>query len=94
VPPEALAPLLAEPIGPVEPQGSLLTKGTVDAYIAAIIELWQAQVAHGNRNMDHPRGIAVRGFLEQCARQRGQHNREHFYDRGKDGIQAEYSTTE
>jgi hypothetical protein len=44
--------------------GSLLTKGTLDAYIAAVIELWRLQVAHGSRNTENPRGAAVRGFLE------------------------------
>jgi hypothetical protein len=43
---------------------SLLTKGTLDAYIAAVIELWRLQVAHGSRNTENPRGAAVRGFLE------------------------------
>ncbi|KAM4061819.1 centromere DNA-binding protein complex CBF3 subunit, domain 2 domain-containing protein [Hirsutella rhossiliensis] len=71
-------------------EGSLLTRGTIDAYIAAVIELWRLQVAHGNANTENPRGAAVRGFLEQRGRQRGKHDRASFKDRGSDGIQAGY----
>ncbi|KAJ6437110.1 High-osmolarity-induced transcription protein 1 [Purpureocillium lavendulum] len=74
--------------------GSLLTRGTIDAYIAAVIELWRLQVAHGNANTENPRGAAVRGFLEQRGRQRGKHDRASFKDRGTDGIQAGYSPEE
>jgi hypothetical protein len=58
-----LAPAGKPAVAPDE--GSLLTKGTVDAYIAAVLELWRLQVAHGNSNTENPRGAAVRGFLEQ-----------------------------
>ncbi|KFZ02293.1 hypothetical protein V500_00289 [Pseudogymnoascus sp. VKM F-4518 (FW-2643)] len=75
-------------------EGSLLTKSTVDAYIAAVLELWRLQVAHGNGNTENPRGTAVRGFLEQRGRQRSKHDRASFKDRGSDGIQAGYSTDE
>jgi hypothetical protein len=71
--------------------GSLLTKGTLDAYVATVIELWRLQVAHGSRNTESPRGAAVRGFLEQRGRQRGKLDRASFKDRGSDGIQAGYS---
>jgi hypothetical protein len=65
VPPPALE-LAAQGAGaPAVPiEGALFTKGTVDAYIAAVLELWRVQVAHGNGNIENPRGIAVRGFLE------------------------------
>ncbi|RKK58144.1 hypothetical protein BFJ69_g17421, partial [Fusarium oxysporum] len=89
VPPTALAPAAAD-----LSEGSLLTKGTIDAYIAAVIELWRLQVAHGNANTENPRGAAVRGFLEQRGRQRGKHDRASFKDRGTDGIQAGYSHDE
>lgn len=75
-------------------EGSLLTKSTVDAYIAAVLELWRLQVAHGNGNTENPRGTAVRGFLEQRGRQRSKHDRASFKDRGSDGIQAGYSADE
>jgi hypothetical protein len=77
-----------------EEEGALLTRGTVDAYIAAVIELWRVQVAHGGHNTENPRGIAVRGFLEQRGRQRSRLDRETFQDRGIDGIQAGYSSEE
>ncbi|RKK66688.1 hypothetical protein BFJ71_g17890, partial [Fusarium oxysporum] len=53
VPPTALAPAAADLA-----EGSLLTRGTIDAYIAAVIELWRLQVAHGNANTENPRGAA------------------------------------
>ncbi|KNB19478.1 hypothetical protein FOXG_16742 [Fusarium oxysporum f. sp. lycopersici 4287] len=89
VPPTALAPAAADLA-----EGSLLTRGTIDAYIAAVIELWRLQVAHGNANTENPRGAAVRGFLEQRGRQRGKHDRASFKDRGTDGIPAGYSPDE
>lgn len=75
-------------------EGGLFTKGTVDAYIAAVIELWRVQVAHGGKNTENPRGIAVRGFLEQRSRQRSRLDRASYKDRGTEGIQAGYSTAE
>jgi hypothetical protein len=75
-------------------EGALFTRSTVDAYVAAILELWRVQVAHGNSNVENPRGIAVRGFLEQRGRQRGKLDREAYKDRGGEGIQAGYSTDE
>jgi hypothetical protein len=92
VPPAALAPTTDAPTAVDE--GSLLTRSTVDAYIAAVIELWRVQVAHGNGNTENPRGIAVRGFLEQRGRQRGKLDRATYKDRGSDGIQAGYSPDE
>ena len=89
VPPAALAQAAEVPAAPDE--GSLLTKSTIDAYIAAVIELWRLQVAHGNGNVENPRGAAVRGFLEQRGRQRGKLDRASYKDRGSDGIQAGYS---
>jgi hypothetical protein len=88
IPPAALAPAVDVKEGP------LFTKGTVDAYIAAVIELWRLQVAYGNSNIENPRGAAVRGFLEQRGRQRGKLDRASFKDRGGDGIQAGYSPDE
>ncbi|KAL9567374.1 hypothetical protein ACKAV7_008449, partial [Fusarium commune] len=75
-------------------EGSLLIRGTIDAYIAAVIELWRLQVAYGNANTESPRGAAIRGFLKQRGRQRGKHDRASFKDRGTDGIQAGYSPDE
>jgi centromere DNA-binding complex CBF3 subunit-like protein/transcriptional activator of glycolytic enzymes GCR1 len=91
-PPPTLASAIATSTLP--PEGSLLARGTIDAYIAAVLELWRVQVAHGNANTENPRGIAVRGFLEQRSRQRGKLERAAFKDRGTDGIQAGYSPEE
>ncbi|PNP73226.1 hypothetical protein FNYG_13437 [Fusarium nygamai] len=84
--PTALTPAAADLA-----EGSLLTRGTIDAYITAVIKLWRLQVAHGNANTENPQGAAVRGFLEQRGRQQGKHDRASFKDRGTDGIQAGYS---
>jgi hypothetical protein len=95
VPPVALLPAgggSAEAQEAVE--GALLSRSTIDAYVAAVIELWRVQVAHGSHNTENPRGIAVRGFLEQRGRQRGRLDRENFQDRSKEGIQAGYSPEE
>ncbi|KAK4096598.1 hypothetical protein N658DRAFT_435769, partial [Parathielavia hyrcaniae] len=73
---------------------SLLTRSTIDAYIAAVMELWRVQVAHGNKNTENPRGAAVRGFLEQRSRRRHRLDRDSYKDRGSDGIQAGYSDNE
>jgi hypothetical protein len=65
VPPPALelaAQGAGAPAAPVE--GALFTKGTVDTYIAAVLELWRVQVAYGNGNIENPCGIVIRGFLE------------------------------
>lgn len=95
VPPAALAPPEEPPAAEAaEPEGTLLTRGTVDAYIAAVIELWRVQVAHGSRNTENPRGAAVRGFLEQRGRQCGRLDRDTFQDCGKEGIQAGYTPEE
>lgn len=95
MPPVALAPPEEpRPAEAAEPQGTLLMRGTVDAYIAAVIELWRVQVAHGSCNTKNPRSAAVRGFLEQRRRQRGRLDRDTFQDRGKEGIQAGYTPEE
>lgn len=92
MPPAALAQAVEAP--PALDKGSLLTKSTVDANIAAMIELWRLQVAHGNGNTANPRGVAVRGFLEQRGRQRSKLDRASYKDRGNDSIQASYSPDE
>ena len=73
-------------------EGTLFTKSTVDAYITAVMELWNLQVAHSSKNTENPRSIAVRSFLDQRGRQKNRHNRTSFKDRGTKGIQAGYST--
>jgi hypothetical protein len=76
---------LSQAVG-IAPEGTLYTKGTVNAYITAVIELWQLQVAHGRSNVENPRSIAVRSFLEQRGRQRGKYDRTSFKDRSSDRI--------
>src|SRR5512140_2147500 len=77
-----------------EEEGAPLTRATLDAYIAAVMELWRLQVAYGGNNRENPRSSAVRGFLEQRSRQRSRIDRTTFKDRGSEGIQAGYSAAE
>lgn len=92
VPPASLVPATEEATkeAPEGPAGSLLVRATVDAYVAAVMELWRLQVAYSNSNTDNPCSIAVKGFLEQRSQQRGKLDRETYKDRGSDGIQAGY----
>jgi hypothetical protein len=62
---EGYVPLVAlsQAVG-IAPEGTLYTKGTIDAYIAAVIELWRLQVAHESRNTENPYSATIRGFLE------------------------------
>lgn len=49
VPPAGLVPAEGAPAAAAEQaEGALLTRGTVDAYVAAVIELWRVQVSDGN----------------------------------------------
>lgn len=74
--------------------GSLYKRQTVEAYVAAVVELWRLQVTHGNNNTEHPRSEVVRGFLSQRGRQRAKYDRDNYVDRGIGGIQAGYSAAE
>ncbi|XP_044715448.1 centromere DNA-binding protein complex CBF3 subunit [Hirsutella rhossiliensis] len=64
-------------------------EGTIDAYIAAVIELWRLQVAHGNANTENPGAPPYEDSLSNGAGS-GEHDRASFKDRGSDGIQAGY----
>jgi len=61
-----------------EEEGTLFTRNTVDAYVAAVMELWRVQVAHGSKNTDNPRRATVRGFLEQRGWQRARQDCESY----------------
>ena len=80
------------PVAPAVPaKGPLLTKSIVDAYITAVIKLWQLQVIHSNSNTENLYGTAVCGFLEQHGQQYNKLNWASYKDRGSDRIQAGYS---
>jgi hypothetical protein len=72
-------------------EGTLFTLSTVEAYVAAVMELWNQQVARGHSNTVNPRGAAVRGFLKQRGQQRARLDRENYIDRNIDGIQSGYT---
>ena len=44
-------------------KGTLFTKSIVDTYIAAVIKLWNLQVAYSSKNTENLRSITVRSFL-------------------------------
>jgi len=60
--------------------GSLYTSSTVDAYVAAVIELYDGQLTHGLNRHPHPRGPALAGLLRQRRRERDVNDRESFKD--------------
>jgi hypothetical protein len=86
-------PDLPEPAAGDE-KGSLYTRSTIDAYIAAVVELWRVQVSQGSCNTENPRGAAVREFLKQRNHQRVRIRRVEFKDRGLHNIQAGYNDSE
>jgi len=74
--------------------GSLYTSSTVDAYVAAMIELYDGQLTHGLNRHPHPRGLALAGLLRQRRRERDVNDRESFKDRGARGVVAGYTKAE
>ncbi|EAQ84117.1 hypothetical protein CHGG_10521 [Chaetomium globosum CBS 148.51] len=56
-PPATFAPMGEEDKAAVK--CTLLTRSTADVYVAAVLELWRLQVAHGNPNVENPRGAAA-----------------------------------
>lgn len=80
--------------GEETPVGSLYTIGTVDCYVAAIVELYDIQLANGSNRHPHPRGAGLEGLLAQRKRDRDKNDRAAFVDRGQGGISAGYSAEE
>lgn len=77
------------------PPGSLYVKSTLDAYVAAVIELWEQQRQNGLNKHDHPRGSALEDLLQKRARERDRNDRETFAHRGEGGgIAAGYTAAE
>jgi hypothetical protein len=76
------------------PIGSPYTVATVDAYVAAVIELYDLQRSNGSNRHPHPRGQAVAGLLGYQRCERDQNDRDAFVDRGIGGITAGYNAEE
>jgi hypothetical protein len=82
---------VVETASPANSEGTLYSLSTIEAYVAAVMQLWHQQVAHGHPNTVNPRGTAVKGFLNQRRLQRARLDRENYVDRGIDGINSGYN---
>jgi hypothetical protein len=71
-----------------------LKAGTVDSYIAAVLQLYKVQQALGHNTLRHPRGGVLRDIVRQTKEAQDTRDREAFVDRGAGGINAGYSDAE
>jgi hypothetical protein len=71
-----------------------LKAGTVDSYIAAVLQLYKVQQALGHNTLRHPRGGVLRDIVRQTKEAQDTRDREAFIDRGAAGINAGYSDKE
>jgi hypothetical protein len=69
----------------------ILKAGTVDSYIAAVLQLYKVQQALGHNTLRHPRGGVLRDIVRQTKEAQDTRDREAFIDRGAGGINAGYS---
>jgi hypothetical protein len=67
---------------------------TVKVYIAAIAELYHAQVSIGSNQAPSFRGAAFKGLMRDLQRTQEKRARETFEDRGASGIAAGYTLEE
>jgi hypothetical protein len=72
------------------PVGSLYTISTIDAYVAAVIELYDKQLSFGLARPPHPRGPALSALLT-ARRRELRKERESLQDRGDGGISPAYT---
>jgi hypothetical protein len=80
--------------GEGEDTDRLLKAGTVDSYIAAVLQLYKIQQALGHNTLRHPRGGILRDIVKQTKEAQNTRDREAFVDRGVGGINAGYSDQE
>lgn len=71
-----------------------LKAGTVDLYIAAVLQLYKVQQALGHNTNRHPRGGILRDVVRQTKEAQDLRNREAFVDRGVGCVNAGYSNEE
>jgi hypothetical protein len=71
-----------------------LKAGTVDLYIAAVLQLYKAQQALSHNNNRHPRGGILKDVVKQTKGAQDARDREAYVDRGIGGINAGYSNEE
>lgn len=72
--------------------GTLYRMNTIDAYCAAIAELYQTQRTNGVNCHPTFRGPAFKGLVESRGRLQDQNNREDFTDRGLQSLYDGYTT--
>jgi hypothetical protein len=71
-----------------------LKVGTVDSYIAAVLQLYKVQQALGHNAYRHPRGGVLKDIVRQTKEAQDARDREAFIDRGIGGTNADYSDEE
>ena len=71
--------------------GSLYVRSTLEAYVAAVLLLYDQLKQDKLNPHPHPRGSALEGLLQRRARERDKNDRESFADRGEGGIAAGYT---
>lgn len=71
-----------------------LKAGTIDSYIAAVLQLYKVQQALGHNTLRHPRGGILRDIVRQNKEAQDARDREAYIDRGAGGINAGYSDEE
>ena len=71
-----------------------LKAGTVDSYIAAVLQLYKVQQALGHNAYRHPRGGVLKDIVRQTKEAQDARDREAFIDRGIGGTNAGYSDKE
>jgi hypothetical protein len=64
------------------------------SYIAAVVDIWDAQRRLGSNRYDHPRGKLVKGILKDLMVARVEERREAFEDRALKSLNDGYSCAE
>lgn len=99
---EALAMLIDDRIAPPAPgggeedpiKGALLQYTTIEVYVAAVMELWQAQTSAGSNRHPNPRTDAVASLISMRRLDRARIARESYEDRGGHGYAGGYTAQE
>jgi hypothetical protein len=74
--------------------GALFQYSTIEVYVAAVMELWQAQTSAGSNRHPNPRTDAVTTLIAERKRSRAQIARESYEDRGGHGYSGGYTASE
>ncbi len=75
-------------------EGALFQYSTIEVYVAAVMELWQAQTSAGSNRHPNPRTDAVASLIAQRRRDRAQIARESYEDRGTHSYSGGYTAQE